>query len=1388
MISLEDKLKTYFGDYSLKRAVLEEEKSRLTLYALVEKVEARDRAVEELSSSLGLEVDLVIFKMAPLEELFLDVKGFLDEKIMKLPQDLSYDFDDRHLILSSSDKSFLENQFSFLEEHLMLWFEGYSLEITPKDDREEFDLSLDEELRKLVKESSQAPVKKTDKPTKKPHKYLQKIKGPIIKISDILKDEQGTRVAIQGELFEIEKRELRSGKKLIDLSIYDGSDSLGCKFFCDGKDEEVLDQLLSEGNHYTLQGNLNFDSYSREMVIFPTRINRAPSPEVRMDSSLNKRVELHLHTSMSEIDGITEIEEYIKRAKAWGHKALAITDLATLHSYPKALEWAQKEDLKILYGMEILYYDDKKKVVDLEGHGFHDSFVALDLETTGLRNDRDEIIEIGAVKIQNFQIVDSYQTLVKPRQRIPYHITEITGIGNDMVASAPRLEEVFGDFMNFIGDSPIVGHNLNFDSGFIKRAADSLGYEFTPRGVDTLALSRLLLRDIKRHRLNQVARKLKISQEEHHRALDDALVCGKIFLEFLRRLENQGIESFDEINSLVDNDYYISASRKYTMSVLARDTQSLKKLYEMASISSLNYLEYNQPLVPRSLLDQFRDNFILGSSGSDGWLVDNIIMCTPQDEILEFIKIYDYLEIQPLGQYSRYLKNQSIKNLEDAKEIHERILELGEISSIDVVATGDVRYLDEDGYLYRNIVRSGQNKNLSLEDKANHFFRTTEEMLAEFSHLGDRAEEVVIDNSNKIADMVSIIEPLPKGTFPPKIEGSDSELRDKCYHRAENKYGKPLPELVKTRLDYELDSIINNGFSVLYIIAEKLVKRSLESGYLVGSRGSVGSSFAATMAGITEVNPLPPHYYCEKCQYSEFSDQPLYDNGYDMPDKLCPACGVQLKKDGFNIPFESFMGFEGNKEPDIDLNFAPNIQGDIHKYTEELFGAGHVFKAGTVSKIAQKTAYGYIMNFYEKNEEDISSREINRIVKKITGVRRSTGQHPGGIIVLPQDQSIYNFTPIQYPANDPSSGVITTHFDYDALQGKLLKLDILGHDVPSLIHDLEKMTGVDSSQVRFDDKEILSIFNSTEGLGLKDRRYDLKKGTLGIPEFGTSFVRSMLEDTKPENLSDLVRISGLSHGTNVWINNAQDLVREGTITIKDVIATREQIMVYGIQMGIPRDQAFNIMERVRKGRGLSEEDLDIMQKVKVPQWYLNSCNRISYMFPKAHAVAYVLMSFRIAYYKLFHPLAFYASYFSTKVEDFDAQSMTRGIEGVLNYLNTVDFNNDMTKKDQDYFGLMEVVYEMYARGLDFAPVDIYKSHAWKFLIEDNRILPPLRSVSGLGLNAAMSIVRERSQVFISIEDLQTRAKLNKTAIEGLKNLGCLEDMQESNQISLFDFL
>lgn len=1384
MLKLDGYLQEHFGKTEIKKARLIEDELRLDLFLLVEKVLDVRPLEEDLSKLLDLKVSLYIRNDQDLTSLFMD----FEEVHGKLPEDLDYSIDAGLLALTTRDASWMEENLARLETYLEPWLD---LEIDCRlalCESQEFKNSIQDELTELVKQCSVVEPRAVKPKKARPHKYLQPVRGPIIKISDIMEDEQGQNVSISGELLNIEKRDLRSGKVLVTISIYDGTNSMGCKFFTSEKDEKVLDGLLKEGNFYSLQGNLKYDNYSNELMLFPSRVNEIEKPAEKMDTADKKRVELHLHTTMSEIDGINEAGDYIKRAQNWGHEALAITDLASFHSFPKAYESAQGGDTKLIYGLEVLYYDNEKKVVDIEGHGFHDTFIALDLETTGLRNDRDEIIEIGAVKIQNFQVVDSYHSFVRPQQDIPYFITELTGITNDMVAGARGLDQVFPEFLDFVGDFPIVGHNLEFDQGFLNKAAEKLGLDFNPQGVDTLALSRLVLRDIKRHRLNQVARRLKVAQLEHHRALDDALVCGKIFVELLRMLENDDVESFEEINKLADKDYYISASRKYPLSVLAKDTESLKKLYEMASISNLNYLEYSQPLVPSSLLKEFREHLILGSSGADGWLVDNIIMCKPQQELEDFVAMMDYLEIQPLGQYARYLDRHVLRNMEEAKEIHEKILELGDKLGKPVVATGDVRYLDEDDFLYRNIVRAGQNKNLSLETQGNHFFRTTNEMLYEFRHLGPRAEELVIDNSLKIAGLIGETIPIPQGTFPPVIEGSDEELTNKCYSRAQAKYGKPLPKLVKDRLDYELNAIIKNGFSVLYIIAEKLVNKSLDAGYLVGSRGSVGSSFAATMAGITEVNPLPPHYYCENCQYSEFTDEALYDNGYDMQDKDCPKCGTVLKKDGFNIPFESFMGFEGNKEPDIDLNFAPNIQGDIHKYTEDLFGSDNVFKAGTVGTVADRTAFGYVINYFEEREMGISHREIDRMINKITGVRRSSGQHPGGIIVLPHTQSIYNFTPIQYPANDPDSGVITTHFDYRALEGKLLKLDILGHDVPSIIHDLEEMTGFSSSEVRFDDQEVLSIFNSVDKLNLQDSRYRLTKGTLGIPEFGTGFVRNMLEDTKPENLSDLIRISGLSHGTNVWLNNAQDLVRNGVITIKDVIATREQIMVYGVQMGIPRDHAFNIMERVRRGRGLTEEDLAVMQEVQVPDWYLDSCNKISYMFPKAHAVAYVLMSFRIAHYKVHYPAAFYASYFSTKVDDFDALAMTQGIDKVLYHLENEVPETGASKKDEDYYALMEVVYEMYARGLEFKAVDLYKSHAYKFLLEDGKILPPLRSIAGVGQSAALSIVEARDQAFISIEDLQSRARVNKTAVEALRTLGCLEDLSESNQISIFDLL
>ncbi len=1253
---------------------------------------------------------------------------------------------------------------------------------------DDFHQSINDELLELLQEVTENNNKPKER-KKRPHKYLNEIKAQPMEISKVLQEGTGQRVCFQGELLSIDKRLLSSGKTLVDISIYDGTGTIGAKFFTTKADEDVLDNLLKKGKYYKLQGSCNYDSFSKEVVVFPNQIREIEKPPVHQDMATKKRIELHVHSSMSEIDGVPEIDEIMERAAYWGHEALAITDLATCNAYPKAMDNRDKYGLKLLYGMEIMYYDDEKNVVDYtKDHPFHGNFVALDLETTGLRNQRDEIIEVAAVRINNFQVVDSFVSLVRPQQEIPYYVAEITGITNEMVKTAPSIEEVLPKFLAFIGEGPIVAHNLDFDKGFLSKVARDQGLDFDVDGIDTLSLSRLVLRDIKRHGLAQVARKLKIEQLEHHRALDDALVCGKVFIELLRILENRGVETFEQVNGITDKEYFISASRKYPISLLCKDTASLKKLYEMSSISNLNYLLYNQPLVPSSLLKQYREYFLLGSGGNDGWLMDELVMCKSPEDVRACAKNFDYLEIQPIGQYKRLLRRHVLHGLHEVEELHRQILALGDELGIPVVATGDVRYLDQEDYLYRNIVRSGQNKNLSLEDEGNFYFRTTDQMLQSFSHLGERAEEVVVHNTHLIADQIGIIEPLPKGTFPPQMEGSDQQLRNTCYERAKKQYGDPLPKLIEDRLEYELAAIINNGFAELYIIAEMLVKKSLEAEFLVGSRGSVGSSFAATMGGITEVNPLPPHYYCGSCQHSEFVDETLVDNGFDLPDKNCPSCGTILKKDGFNIPFESFMGFEGNKEPDIDLNFAPSIQGEIHKYTEELFGEGHVFKAGTISKVAERTAYGYIMNYFEKREESVSSRDIDRMIGRITGIKRSSGQHPGGIIVVPEDQSIYNFCPIQYPANDPNSGVITTHFDYDAIKGKLLKLDILGHDVPSIIHDLEKMTGVSSSTVRFDDQEVLSIFNSTENLHLKDKQYDLGKGTLGIPEFGTNFVRGMLEDTKPENLADLVRISGLSHGTNVWLNNAQNLVRDGTITIKDVIATREQIMVYGVQMGIPRDHAFDIMERVRKGKGLTEEDLAVMEEAKVPDWYLDSCNKISYMFPKAHAVAYVLMSFRIAYYKVNHPLEFYASYFSTKVEDFDADTMTLGIDKVLAYLLSEHNHREMTKKEQDYYALMEVVYEMYARGYEFNPVDLYKSHAWKFLVEDGKITPPLRGIPGVGLAAAEAIVRVRDEDILSIEDLQNKAKLNRTAVEALRSHGCFRDLGESNQISLFEFM
>ena len=1216
-------------------------------------------------------------------------------------------------------------------------------------------------------------------------------KPELVKIETILSTEGYQRVVIEGELVTKELKQLNSGRCIMDLSIYDGTGTIGVKNMYAPSEADEMNEFLKVGEYYTVTGAVQYDNFAKELTLRANKFKPAKAQPKRQDREIEKRVELGLRTTMSEVDGVVDIEGYMKQVKAWGHTAIAVTDLNSVQSYPKAKQLAKALDLKVIFGLTLKVYDDAPHLPEvLVNEPFDGEFVALDLETTGFIPEQSEPIEVGAVRIRNGEVVETFNRLIKPSRPIRENITELTGIRNEDVANAPSPEEVLQEFHAFLGDATIVAHNVDFDVPFLTHHFRRFGLELTNPTIDTLALSHLLLTGIKRFRLNQVAKHLKISQEQHHRAMDDAFVCGKIFVRLTKLLEARGVTRFADIGNIADDDFLRRSRRKRPVTLLAKNQAGIFDLYNLLSRASIDYLDGNQPSLPWSYLAANRQNLLLGSSDGGGELFDGLFSGFPIDRLEGIAKRYDYLEILPVGLHQDLIRRGFVENEETIRALNRQIVDLGKHLSIPVIASGHARYLEPEDHIYRNIVRRGQKKGLS-QDYGEMYLRTTGEMLQEFNYLGEAsAYEVVVTNPHQLIAPIDQLRPYPDGKFAPTIEGSEEILRTMCYDEAHRRYGQELPELIRERLEFELGSIINNGFAVLYIIAEKLVHKSMASGYLVGSRGSVGSSFAATMCGITEVNPLPPHYYCSDCGKVEFQSASDYDNGFDMPDRLCPGCSKSYQKDGFNIPFEVFMGFEGNKEPDIDLHFSPVVQGDIHRYVEELLGQGQVFKAGTIATVADRTAMGYILHYFEEENQPISSRDVNRIAARITGVRRSSGQHPGGIIVVPQGHHVCEFTPIQYPANDPASGVITTHFDYHAaLEGRLFKLDILGHDVPSIIHDLQAMTGVDATRLRFDDPAVISLFNSTDALKLQDTRHDLGKGTLGIPEFGTPFVRGMLADTKPQTLADLIRISGLSHGTNVWASNAQELIKRGTHTIKDVIATREQIMLYGIEKGLERSFAFHIMEKVRKGRKLTDTEIEQMRQGGIEDWYIDSCQKISYMFPKAHAVAYVLMSFRIAHFKLKHPLAFYASHLTTKVADFDAQTMIKGIDTVYREMKRLQALEKPTQREKDQYFLCEIVYEMYARGYEFHPISLMESEASSFTVRERKILPPLQAASGIAEAAAQGIVRARSEgVFLSVEDLATKAGLNKNAIEALTDLGCLDGLSQTNQLDLFSLL
>ena len=1193
-----------------------------------------------------------------------------------------------------------------------------------------------------------------------------------------------TFIVVKGRVFGLESREITDKTTLFTFCITDETGSISAKIFSRQNNVEMLKMNLQDGCWLTVEGNVNYDEYAHEKILSPKNIEMAEAP-IRRDEAEEKRVELHLHSQYSSMDAVSKIKKIMKQAHDFEHDAIGITDHGVLQGYPEMMSLSKKYGIKVLYGVEgYLVNDDEAIQTGNQNEPFEGEFIFFDLETTGLIPGRDKIIEIAAVHIKNKHIVKTFSKLVNPHRQLTPFITKLTGITNQMVEGGEEEADAVKAFYEFCGDKILVAHNARFDMGFMEIALEAYGLKNEITYIDTLAMARTLIPDINKHNLKKLASYFKIDMGHHHRALDDSVCSAKVFVKLMELAEKREVFESGGLNDLMDRSQIIKSADTHHIIIYAKNQKGLKELYKLVSEAHVNYF-YRRPRIPKSLLAAHREDLIIGSACEAGELYKAVLKNVPKPKLDSIADFYDYFEVQPLGNNSYLLRNGTVSSMEDLEEINKRIIELGREKNKPVVATGDVHFVDPNDAYFREILQAGQGYK-DADQQPPLYYRSTQEMLDEFSYLDEKtAYEIVVENPRKIADCFEDVKPIPDGTFPPIIEGSDEEIREMVYKKAHEMYGDPLPEIVEQRVKRELDSIIGNGYSVLYLIAQKLVHHSLEDGYLVGSRGSVGSSLVAMLCGITEVNSLAPHYICPNCKHYEFFDSTKVGVGPDLPNADCPECGHPMNKDGFDIPFETFLGFEGDKEPDIDLNFSGENQPEAHHYTEVLFGKGKVYRAGTIATLADKTAFGYVKNFFEEKGINAPQAEMDRVIQGCAGVKRTTGQHPGGVMVVPKDKDIYDFTPIQYPADDKESGTLTTHFDYHSISGRLLKLDILGHDDPTMLRMLKDITGVDPQTIPLDDEKVISLFTGVEALNFVDDDFPIPLGTCGIPEFGTNFVRQMVLDTKPSAFSDLIRISGLSHGTDVWTNNAQELVRSGVATIKEVICTRDDIMLGLISMGLEPKESFSIMEHVRKGKGLTEEEESCMRENKVPEWYIDSCKKIKYMFPKAHAAAYVMMAFRIAYYKVYYPLAYYATYFSIRAKEFDLEKMTGGKEVVRQSMEAIKAQgNKASNKEQLLLTSLELALEMYCRGFEFKNVDVYKSHYSEFRIVDNALLPPLNAIDGLGDKAAMQIYEEaQKRPFISKEDLQTRAKVNKSNIEKLDAFGCLKSLPDSNQMS-----